>query len=314
MGAAIDDGSPSGNVPLFLNSHRVLFCLEQFGLEQIGHPDDPFEDDCFHASQLSVGAEHVREHGVQKTAGAGVLQWQVRDEIEIEADLLDDFQGQKGFGRRRSQDTVGAGGVKIHVEFGGGSDISIARNGASDDDDPIDMGNDARISLHGTGDSRQRSEAQDRHASWIGLDPIDDEFFAGHQVLAIDAGETQVTESIGAVEFGFVEDRSVLGIGSEPDAWEPWRIEFFDQRLDILCGLVGRDCSGAGRYGDYIESRIEQSDDQCDGVIDSWVTIDNDFFRHIGSNASYVLFFQQCSGRYLSSLPSHSPCGLVARR
>ena len=109
-------------------------------------------------------------------------------------------------------------------------------------------------------------------------------------MLAIDAGESEVSQSIGAVEFGFVEHWSVLWVGSEPDARESWRIEFFDQRLDILCGLVGRDCSGAGRYGDYIESRIEQSDDQCDGVIDSWVTIDNDFSGHIDSNTSDVLF------------------------
>ena len=74
MGAAIDDGSPSGNVPLFLNGHRMLIALEQFGLEQIGDPDDPFKDDRLHASELPVGPEHVREHGVQKTAGAGVLQ------------------------------------------------------------------------------------------------------------------------------------------------------------------------------------------------------------------------------------------------
>ena len=52
----------------------MLIALEQFGLEQIGDPDDPFKDDRLHASELPVGPEHVRKHGVQKTAGAGVLQ------------------------------------------------------------------------------------------------------------------------------------------------------------------------------------------------------------------------------------------------
>jgi hypothetical protein len=148
------------------------------------------------------------------------------------------------------------------------------------DDDPVDLSDNTRVALEGFCDGGKGAKAQDGDLGRSGFDPIDDQFVAREQMLSFDRGKSEISQTVGSVQFASVAYRSVIGIGSDADAWVAWWIEFFQESQDISRALLGFDISRGGRHGEHIESRVEQGDRESQSVINSRIAVDNDFSSH----------------------------------
>jgi hypothetical protein len=68
-------------------------------------------------------------------------------------------------------------------------------------------------------------------------------------MLSFDGGKSKVSEAVGTVQIASVAYRSVIGIGSNTDAWVARRVKFFEKSQDISRALFGFDVPGGSRHG-----------------------------------------------------------------
>ena len=87
-------------------------------------------------------------------------------------------------------------------------------------------------------------------------------------------------QAIGSVQEAAVRVGTVVGRGRGAQTRITRRIETLDDRLNVERRPVGRDVSGHCRNRHDFQPRIEQSEGQGQGVVDSRIAVDNDLAGH----------------------------------
>ena len=170
----------------------------------------------------------------------------------------------------------------MHVEFSSRSHIADPVSRTTNDDDLVDLFHDRWIALERFRQSGQWSQAQDRDRVGRGFDLICEQFFTAHDVLPLDRRKMDIAESIFTMQIPIVRHGGIVGVGTRTNARDPRRIEFFQQPYHVLGAPVRFDCSGASRHSNDVQPRIEKSQDQRDCIVNSWITINDNFSRHAG--------------------------------
>jgi hypothetical protein len=157
----------------------------------------------------------------------------------------------------------------------------------SADDKIVDQGNGSGVTSTKACEIGEWAEAYKRDGVGILVDQFRNNFLTRRLVLAAGGLEIASSQAIIAVQNIIIYHRRIIGSSRFSNPWVARWVEFSDDSGYVRGGLRCFDSASGSRDREHFQSGVKQSHGNRHGIVDSWITVDNNLACH-----HYSLSFQ----------------------